>query len=248
MADWLKISMWAVGILLILLMAYSFFQPTNYKVPRNFQQRPITGPFSDVLSFIGVPDEWLYTPGIIYLFIIPLTGVIVIVYGFLDSMQIFPNINVNLILSIVIGFGIIPVGVFTKMVTLLFGIMGAYSTAAFTFLFIFGIVAVIKERMGGWGFGGRGRTEGQALQQGTLYQELLVWSRDTINRNLALAATNVALDQLLREISNVITRAESEARFVSVTTAVQMLRTKARTAKSDIERHGGSTLPLPHGV
>jgi hypothetical protein len=87
----------------------------------------------------GLPSEWSYVPAIIYLFILPFAGIYVIVWAFLTMLGIFPQPNVNRVLAFLITFLTIPVGVFVKMVWLLFSVMGAWSVAVFAITFIAGV-------------------------------------------------------------------------------------------------------------
>ena len=88
---------------------------------------------------MGLPAEWGYVPAIIYLFILPFAGIYTIVWAFLETLKIFKQKNINRTLALIITFLTIPVGLFVKMVWVLFSFMGAWSVAIFTATFVVGI-------------------------------------------------------------------------------------------------------------
>lgn len=227
-------AMILVGVGLGVLMLISLLSPQEYRVPGDMKKRPIRGIYATMLSTIGIPDDWLYTPAIIYLFFVPLIGITAIVYGFLDSMQIFPNINVNLLLALVFAFATIPFGVFTTFVSTLFALMGAYSTGAFAFLFFFGVIFVVMERMGFW----FRLPERKALQMSANYDALRDWLLD-VHTNTANRTNTYINNNILPRIAKVLEEAEKARRKGREQQAVIMLKNAVNRYYPEIQRHGG---------
>jgi hypothetical protein len=100
-------------------------------------------------SAIGFPQGWLRTDTFIWYCFIPLTGVWMIIFGFLDRIKIFKG-SINAVLSFLIAFSMIPLGIFVILVSLLFGIMGTYSTFLFVGLFFVGTILYSKGLIFGW--------------------------------------------------------------------------------------------------
>jgi len=119
--------------------------PTFMEVPDNFKLQRLPGFMSSVFTMMGLPDEWMYVPAIIYLFILPFAGIYTLVWSFISSLSTtlftgVPNLNkVNRILALIITFLTIPVGWFVKMVWVLFSFMGAWSVAIFFMTFVVGM-------------------------------------------------------------------------------------------------------------
>jgi hypothetical protein len=123
----------------ILVTYFSQYFPSYAQIPESFKFYELKEPAPTILRMFGLPSEWSYVPAIIYLFILPFAGIYVIVWAFLTMLGIFPQPNVNRVLAFLITFLTIPVGVFVKMVWLLFSVMGAWSVAVFAITFIAGI-------------------------------------------------------------------------------------------------------------
>jgi len=100
-------------------------------------------------SLIGFPQGWLRTDTFIWYCFIPLTGVWMIVFGFLDRIKIFKG-SINAVLSFLIAFSMIPLGIFVILVSLLFSIMGTYSTFLFVGLFFIGTILYSRGLIFGW--------------------------------------------------------------------------------------------------
>jgi len=82
----------------------------------------------------------MYIPAIHYLFILPFAGIYTLVWAFLSELGIFKtNRNVNRVLAFIITFLTIPVGIFIKIVWVLFSFIGVWSAAVFAITFIIGI-------------------------------------------------------------------------------------------------------------
>ncbi len=117
--------------------------PQFISIPESFKKVPLPSYASQFLIMLGLPKEWMYIPGIIYLFILPFAGIYTLVWAFLSSLNIFihmPQVaKVNRLLAFIITFLTIPIGWFIKMVWVLFAFMGAWSVAVFALTFILGI-------------------------------------------------------------------------------------------------------------
>jgi hypothetical protein len=98
---------------------------------------------------IGFPAGWLRTDTFIWYCFIPLAGVWMIIFGFLDKIRIFKG-SINAVLSFLIAFSMIPLGIFVLIVALLFSIMGVYSVFLFVGLFFIGTILYSRGLIGGW--------------------------------------------------------------------------------------------------
>jgi len=104
-----------------------------------------------LVDIFGLPPEWMVFPELLYYFILPLTGIMVIVYGFLDTMRIFDNEKINIILSVIIAFTALISTIFVGFVKLVFGLLGPISVGAFALLFLAGLGYISKRKRGEWG-------------------------------------------------------------------------------------------------
>jgi uncharacterized membrane protein len=77
-------------------------------------------------------------------------GVLVIVYGFLETIKIFDNRTINVILSFVIGFTLFYSGTFFKLVNWVFAVMGTFSVVVFGLMFFTGIWLYKRKRGAEW--------------------------------------------------------------------------------------------------
>lgn len=135
-----------LGIIGFLVMIALFFivpafveYPQYWTVPDNFKYWYLGKGAETVIRGMGLPADWAYAPAIIYLFILPFAGIYTLVWAFLITLGIFPQKNINRVLALIITFLTIPMGLFIKMVWILFAFMGAWSVAIFTAMFVLGL-------------------------------------------------------------------------------------------------------------
>jgi len=68
-------SLTIVALLILIFFAFILPQfvpyPAYIPVPDNFKLRPLPSFVSNFFVFLGLPEEWMYLPAIIYLFILP---------------------------------------------------------------------------------------------------------------------------------------------------------------------------------
>jgi len=108
------------------------------------------------LRSIGVPKAHLATimtlgiPGLIYHLLIPMAAVFVIVYGFLEKINIFDNKTINIVLTIIIGLTSLYSGIVFIAVEWMFRFMGLFSVFVFGLMFVFGIWFYKNRRLGEW--------------------------------------------------------------------------------------------------
>ena len=130
-------------ILVVVLFVIPMFvpYPQYSEVPENFKIVPLPSYAAQVFIMLGLPEEWMYVPAIIYLFILPFTAIYTLVWAFLQSIGIFTSTasSVNRILAFIVAFLTIPMGWFVKLVWLLFSFMGAWSVVIFVATFIIGV-------------------------------------------------------------------------------------------------------------
>ena len=130
-------------VLIIILFIVPMFipYPQYFEVPENFKVAPLPSYATQVFIMLGLPEEWMYVPAIIYLFVLPFAAVYTLVWAFLQSIGIFTNVpsSVNRVLAFIVAFLTIPMGWFVKLVWVLFSFMGAWSVAIFVATFVVGI-------------------------------------------------------------------------------------------------------------
>ncbi len=99
--------------------------------------------FSDavcgVFHALGTPDWFLSSKNFYWYFLAPIAVIGVVVYGFLDTLRLFRNRTVNILLAIFIALISIPTNVFTTFVATLMAILGTYSVSAFFIVFVVGV-------------------------------------------------------------------------------------------------------------
>lgn len=99
----------------------------------------------NILESIGFPAGIINGNLIFTYGILPLIGIFIIVYGFLDLFRIFgKNKWVEGALALVISLSTLPLGLFTIIVSTIFGLLGVYSVAAFGIMFIGGLIFAIS--------------------------------------------------------------------------------------------------------
>jgi hypothetical protein len=131
-----------VIVIIVLFILPSFVSYPQYlTIPENFKIAPLPSYASQILMMLGLPQEWMYVPAIIYLFILPFAAIYTLVWAFLQSLGIFTNVpsSVNRILAFIIAFLTIPFGWFVKLVWVLFSFMGAWSVVIFVATFVIGV-------------------------------------------------------------------------------------------------------------
>lgn len=130
-------------VLVILLFVIPMFvpYPQYLEVPANFKIIPLPSYAAQIFMMLGLPEEWMYVPAIIYLFILPFAAIYTLVWAFLQSLGIFTNVpsSVNRILAFIVAFLTIPFGWFVKLVWVLFSFMGAWSVIIFVATFVIGV-------------------------------------------------------------------------------------------------------------
>jgi uncharacterized membrane protein len=99
---------------------------------------------------LGFPEQWLNTTTFLWYSFIPLMGIWLIIFGFLDRIKIFKRSSINGILSFLIAFSMIPLGIFVMVVSILFSIMGVYSVVLFVALFFIGVYLYSRGLIGAW--------------------------------------------------------------------------------------------------
>jgi len=130
-----------VLVLVLFIIPMFIPYPQYIEVPENFKVAPLPSYAAQVFMMLGLPEEWMYVPAIIYLFILPFAAIYTLVWGFLQSLGMFTNVpsSINRVLAFIVAFLTIPMGWFVKLVWLLFSFMGAWSVAVFVATFVVGI-------------------------------------------------------------------------------------------------------------
>jgi len=130
-------------VLIILLFLVPMFipYPQYLEIPQELKQAPLPSYVAQIFIMLGLPQEWMYMPAIIYLFILPFAAIYALVWAFLQSLGIFTNVpsSINRVLAFIVAFLTIPMGWFVKMIWILFSFMGAWSVVIFVATFIVGV-------------------------------------------------------------------------------------------------------------
>jgi len=143
-----------IPIFLIVLLAVPFFVQAQTFMPGDLWSSIKTYLNPLLVSWGWTPmeaEKLLKMPQILYHLLIPMIGVLTIVYGFLETLKIFDNRTINVILSIVIGITFLYSGFFFKVVEWMFRSMGIVSVLVFGLMFIGGIWLYKKRRLSEWG-------------------------------------------------------------------------------------------------
>jgi len=130
-----------IALIILLFVVPQFVPYPQYlEVPDNFKIAPLPSYASQVFIMLGLPQEWMYVPAIIYLFLLPFAAIYTLAWAFLQSLGIFANVpsSVNRVLAFLIALLTIPIGWFTKIVWILFSFMGVWSVVIFAATFIVG--------------------------------------------------------------------------------------------------------------
>jgi hypothetical protein len=183
----------AVGLIFVfLLFFWGATSKSTMVVPSDQQTVPMPEYMSPVFQIVGFPAAWLYFPAFIYYAIIPMAGVMLILYGFLDMLRIFGpgRSSVNMALAILIGLSTVPMGSFVSTISVLFGILGIYVTAVFGVLMFVGVFFIGSGLLGGWRAG--------ALEARLFEDE----ERDLINAERKLQKEISDDEKMVKEIFN----------------------------------------------
>ncbi len=208
-------------IIVIVFVAGITTQGEKFTPPESTQKTVMPGVLTGVLTSLGFPAEWLYMPAFLYYAIIPLAGVWLILYGFLDQLMIFKEEWINGALSFMIAFSTIPLGAFVSTVAVVFGVLGVYSTVAFVVLAVTGIWFMSSTLFGGWRAG--------ALE-GRLFNEQ---ERAIINEKRGEQKKIKELEKQMEEWKK---KAESgEVSFEAARKAIKKLGTMTREQRQKIK-------------
>lgn len=93
--------------------------------------------------FPGMSSEWLRIPDVLYYVILPFIAAFTVIYGILRELRIFrtnvPN-KVNIILAFCMTFMLLPSGVLTWVITILYAGSAFIGIMAFGVVFLIGII------------------------------------------------------------------------------------------------------------
>lgn len=89
---------------------------------------------------IGFPKSWLQSETFIWFAILPLLGMSLITFGFLNEIQIFKNTSLNFAIAFLMSFSTIPIGWYVILVVVMFQLMGQVSIVLFAAMFFTGII------------------------------------------------------------------------------------------------------------
>lgn len=115
------------------------------QIGSNFPQFPFQTWYSPeaLATFLGLPQEWLHIPQVIYYVIIPFVVAVTVTYGILTELRIFRSVRgnkINIILSIAMAFLLLPSGILTTIVTYFYAANTFIGLIGFGILFLFGVI------------------------------------------------------------------------------------------------------------
>jgi hypothetical protein len=131
------------GLIVLFLVVLPFFVkiPEEAIIPKTWKLTKLPEFMVRGMTYLGFPRDWGYVPAFIYLVIIPFAAILAIVWGFLNQLRIFDK-KVVRVLSLLIAFSTIPVGIFSKMVYFYFAISGFIGISAFVAVFVLGTILI----------------------------------------------------------------------------------------------------------
>ena len=155
MVDWDKASWYIIyGVIafFIVMMALGVSGVFETEIPGAEKECDLPDAVCSFGTLVGFPKGWLNTSTFLWYSLIPILGIWLIIFGFLDRIRIFKK-SINGILSFLIAFSTVPLGFFVILVSTLFAIMGVYSVILFFILFIIGTGFFVRAMWRGWSGG-----------------------------------------------------------------------------------------------
>jgi hypothetical protein len=137
---------------------------------------------------IGFPQGWLAPETFIWYGIIPIMGVWLTIYGFMDKIKIF-NGAITAGLSFLIAFSTIPLGLFVVMVVAMYQLIGIYSTIALAILFFVGVFFSVRNSIGG-----------MSGEYAAYNQQIKKFDSDMKKTNNEIKSTKKALNNTLKSL------------------------------------------------
>jgi hypothetical protein len=203
---------------------------------------------SAVCSFgtaIGFPEEWLNTKTFLWYSIIPILGMWLIIYGFLDRIKIFWKTSLNMALSFLIAFSTVPLGIFILIVSTIFAIMGVYSVVLFVILFFIGTGFFTRALWRGWKGGMIEKEMGiYQLELGRVRDELNI-TRKELEKTRAEADEwrrkyqrgEATWEQTQKEIAELTKKTSRlEARYRGLQTKYNQLKKQKSRTKKELKK------------
>jgi cbb3-type cytochrome oxidase subunit 3 len=92
--------------------------------------------------FPGMSSEWLRLPDVLYYVILPFIAAFTVIYGFLKELRLFRFVanKVNIVLAFCMAFLLLPSGILTWIVTILYAGSAFIGMMAFGIVFLIGII------------------------------------------------------------------------------------------------------------
>ncbi len=138
---------WGVYIIMILVLigifAYGYLSLDWESILEgkcDFPEIVCTG-----LTTLGFPPAWLNWKNIIWRCIVPLVGITIIFYGFVNKLGFFSK-GINIALALVAAISTLPSGAFVIFVAVLFATLGIYSVILFGVLAVMGFSLAFMQR------------------------------------------------------------------------------------------------------
>ncbi len=92
---------------------------------------------------VGFPKSWLQSETFIWYGIMPMFGMTLIIFGFLDQIKIFKRTSLNFLIAFFAAFSTLPLGGYVIFVVVLFQLMGKFSIVVFALLVFLGILLYV---------------------------------------------------------------------------------------------------------
>jgi len=155
MVDWDKASWYIIyGVIafFIVMMVLGVSGIFETEIPSLGEECDLPDAVCSFGTLVGFPKGWLNTKTFLWYSLIPILGIWLIIFGFLDRIRIFRK-GINSVLSFLIAFSTVPLGFFVILVSTIFAIMGVYSVILFFILFIIGTGFFVRAMWRGWSGG-----------------------------------------------------------------------------------------------
>lgn len=153
MASALGIIFGIVGAIIAIQLFLTLFVTVDITVPGAKGTCTFPQIACDTLLTFGFPSGWLCFKGILWYAIIPLSGLTLVIYGFLDVIHIFGRNRNKLYgaIAFLSAFSTVPFGGYVYLVAFLFAFIGQYAMWMFVIMFILGAAFMLVRNLIGWG-------------------------------------------------------------------------------------------------
>jgi len=205
--------------LVFLLSIPAFSSLSLAQLGSNFPQFPFQTWYSPeaLAQFLGIKQEWLVVPQVIYYVIIPFIVAVTVTYGILTELKIFRGYNkgkINIILAVAMSFLLLPSGILTTIVNYFYAFNTFFGLIGFGLLFLFGVIV--------WMYGTGHRIWGEQVPPNVRYSRLLRQDVEKLNHEIDRLDEQIAAAKATGQTDRV--------------TNLQNKRTEKETKRTDLNK------------